>query len=143
VRLINRVQTQAELASIMNSTDCGIFPSRAEGWNLEILELMATGKHVITTNYSAHTEFCDEKNSMLVTPQNKEAAFDGQFFNGFGEWASLQGVEQEFVTHMKNIYREWKEGGKQRIVNEEGIKAAEKFSWEATAKKIESILHAN
>jgi len=112
VRLIDRVQTQAELASIMNSTDCGIFPSRAEGWNLEILELMATGKHVITTNYSAHTEFCDEKNSMLVTPQNKEAAFDGQFFNGFGEWASLQGVEQEFVTHMKNIYREWKEGGK-------------------------------
>ena len=143
VRFIDRVQTQTEVASIMNAVDCGIFPSRAEGWNLEILELMAAGKHIITTNYSAHTEFCDEKNSMLVTPTKNEKAVDGKFFNGFGEWASLEGLEEQFIAHMKNIHKEWKEGGKQRINNEEGITTAKEFSWDATAKKIEGILNAD
>ena len=125
----------------MRSIDCGIFPSRAEGWNLEILELMSAGKHIITTNYSAHTEFCNEKNSMLVTPSGLETAIDGVFFNGFGEWASLEGLEQEFVEHMRSIYAQWKKNSKQRLVNEEGIKTANEFSWEATAKKIEEILN--
>lgn len=141
VRFIDRVQSQSEVASIMSLVDCGIFPSRAEGWNLEILELMALGKGIITTNYSAHTQFCTEENSMLVTPINNERAIDGQFFNGFGEWASLQGVEEKFVAHMKNIYKEWKSGDKKRIINQEGIKSAEKFSWTATAQKIEEVLH--
>ena len=143
VRLLDRVQSQLELSHIMNSTDCGIFPSRAEGWNLEILELMAIGKHIITTNYSAHTEFCNEKNSMLVTPKNKERAIDGQFFNGFAEWASLEGTEQEFIRHMQDMYQKWKENGRQRLVNEEGVKTAEKFSWDATAQKLGDILYAN
>jgi glycosyltransferase involved in cell wall biosynthesis len=143
VRFIDRVQSQPEVAAIMNAVDCGIFPSRAEGWNLEILELMGAGKHIITTNYSAHTEFCNDKNSMLVTPLQNESAIDGMFFNGFAEWASLEGVEEEFVTHMQNIYKQWKKNGNQRIVNKEGLKTAEEFSWDATAKKIENILYDN
>ena len=35
----------------MAGADCGIFLSRAEGWNLGLLEMMAMGKPVITTNY--------------------------------------------------------------------------------------------
>ena len=46
--------------------DCGLFPARAEGWNLELLEMMACGKQVIATNYSAHTEFCTKENSILI-----------------------------------------------------------------------------
>jgi len=143
VRLIGRVQSQQEVASIMNTVDCGVFPSRAEGWNLEILELMAAGKHIITTNYSAHTEFCNAKNSMLVTPLKNEPAHDGIFFDGFADWAFLEGVEQEFVVHMQNIYKEWKQNNKARIVNEEGIQSSKEFSWDATAQKLGDILYAN
>ena len=141
VRLLDRVQSQSDLSSIMNTVDCGIFPSRAEGWNLEILELMAAGKQIITTNYSAHTEFCNEENSMLATPLKTERAIDGQFFDGFAEWASLEGIEEELIAYMRSIYKKWKDGGKQRIVNQAGIETAEKFSWDATAKKIENILY--
>ena len=31
VRLLDRVQTQQEVAKVMSSTNCGVFPSRAEG----------------------------------------------------------------------------------------------------------------
>ena len=39
VRFIDRAKTQEEVYNIMAKVDCGIFPSRAEGWNLELLEL--------------------------------------------------------------------------------------------------------
>ena len=70
VRFIDRVGTHQEVYNIMSRVDCGVFPSRAEGWNLELLELMACGKHVITTDYSAHTEFCTEENAMLIPINN-------------------------------------------------------------------------
>ena len=143
VRFIDRVQSQSDLAQIANSTDCGIFPSRAEGWNLEILELMSLGKSIITTDYSAHTEFCTDKNSMLVKPLKNESAFDGFFFNGLGEWASLEGIEEKFVDHMRSIYKKWKGGNKERIINEEGIKTAQEFSWDKTVEKLEEILYEN
>ena len=143
VRLINRVQSQSELAQLANSTDCGIFPSRAEGWNLEILELMSLGKSIITTDYSAHTEFCNDKNSMLVKPEKTEPAFDGFFFAGLGEWASLEGTEEKFVDHMRSIYETWKRGGKERIINHEGLDTAKEFSWDNTAKKLEEVLYEN
>ena len=64
----------------MAQTDCGIFPSRAEGWNLELLEMLACIKSVITTHYSAHTEFCDDVNSDLVEIKETELAYDGKWF---------------------------------------------------------------
>ena len=66
----------------MSKVDVGIFPSRAEGWNLEILELMSCGKHIITTNYSAHTEFCNKENALLVDIDELETAYDGKWFLG-------------------------------------------------------------
>ena len=56
----------------MAKTDCGVFPARAEGWNLELLEMMSCNKPVIATNYSAHTEFCDDKNCMLIDIEDME-----------------------------------------------------------------------
>ena len=66
IRMIPRQKTHQDVMSIMRQADCGVFPSRAEGWNLELLEMMALGKDVIATNYSAHTEFCNENNCRLI-----------------------------------------------------------------------------
>jgi len=142
VKIIGRVESQNELAEIMRSTSCGIFPSRAEGWNLEILEMMALGKHIITTNYSAHKEFCTEENSFLINPLKKEPAVDGKWFDGEGEWASLDGIEEEFMKHMKKFYLMWKDS-KEPITNEQGIKTTDDFSWNATGKKLLEIICEN
>jgi len=142
IQIIERVPSQKQLASIMSHSTCGIFPSRAEGWNLEILEMMSLGKNIITTNYSAHTEFCNSQNSFLVTPQKNEAAVDGKWFNGEAEWASLDGIHDEFVEHMQNVYSVWKESDG-TLVNEEGIKTAKQFSWSNTAQKLMEAIYGN
>ena len=125
----------------MAQADCGIFPSRAEGWNLELLEMLACGKQVITTNYSAHTEFCDEDNSHLVEIEKKELAYDGKWFHGkCGKWAKISDSEiDQFVDHMKKIHQS--KQNKTLQLNQSGVDTANKFSWQNSALTIKEVLY--
>ena len=135
IRIFSRVQTQEQVYNIMSQVDCGVFPSRAEGWNLELLELMSCGKNVITTNYSAHTEFCNKNNSMLVDIQEKEKAFDNKWFFGNGNWAKISDEQIEnFIHHMRQIHKQKQE--KQLNTNKSGIETAIHFTWHNSAKEI-------
>jgi glycosyltransferase involved in cell wall biosynthesis len=132
VKLIPRAETQAEVYNIMSQVDCGVFPSRGEGWNLELLEMMAAGKHVVATNYSAHTEFCTKENAGLVSISDVEPAFDGKWFFGQGNWAKIDAHEEMdlYMKMMKYIL------DKKGTVNQAGIETARKFSWQNTAREI-------
>jgi len=136
IRLIPRQQHHEDVARLMNMVDCGVFPARAEGWNLELLEMMACGKHVITTNYSAHTEFCSPVNSRLVNIENLETAFDGVFFDGKkGFWAELSCDQKDVVIEYMRDVHELKQDGLLGV-NNSGVETASKFSWNNTVNKL-------
>lgn len=136
IRLLDRVETQDEVYNIMSSTTCGVFPARAEGWNLELLEMMACNKPVITTNYSAHTEFCTEDNSFLVPIDEEEMAYDGKWFNGeVGKWARLGDRQvSKLAEHMKFVHEN------SIKTNPQGVETAKSYSWRNSAKKIREVL---
>lgn len=135
IRIFSRVSTQEQVYNIMSQIDCGIFPSKAEGWNLELLELMSCGKAVITTNYSAHTEFCDTSNAMLIDIQETEKAIDNKWFFGQGNWAKISdSVIDSFIDCMREIHRQKTETG--LASNMGGIKTANRFTWDNTAQEI-------
>ena len=139
VRIIPRQPTQQEVHEIMSQVDCGVFPSRAEGWNLELLEMMSCGKHVIATDYSAHTEFCNSDNCKLVSIDETEPAEDGVWFFGQGEWAKIGDKQiDQIAEHMKAIH-ELKQKDELKI-NQEGIDTAKKFSWNNAAMEIVNAL---
>jgi len=131
ITIIPRVKTQKDVAEKMAKADCGIFLSRAEGWNLELLEMMSMGKPIITTNYSAHTEFCNSQNSSLIEITETEPAFDGKWFFGNGNWAKL-GKDQieQAVQYMRSMYKERKR------TNPEGIKTGQVFSWKNSVDQL-------
>ena len=135
IKIIPGAETQAEVYNIMTRVDCGVFPSRGEGWNLELLEMMATGKHVIATDYSAHTEFCTQENCGLVPIEELEPAFDDKWFFGQGKWASL-GEKQlrQTAYYMSAIHRAKSRGSLDPNIN--CTATAEKFSWQNTAREI-------
>lgn len=109
--LKERVPTQQDLAQIMSCVDCGVFPSRAEGWNLDLCEMMAMGKEVICTNYSAHTEYCNSENSRLINIDKLEDAYDGIWFRGPGQWASFgESQIDQLVEHMRAVHKLKQEG---------------------------------
>jgi len=136
VKIIPRAETQQGVYNIMSQVDCGVFPSRAEGWNLELLEMMACGKHVIATDYSAHTEFCTQENCNLIPIHNVEPAFDGKWFFNQGNWAKvnvedLQSAMESFVDSYN---------GK---VNQAGLDTASKFNWNHSSENILQCLKIN
>lgn len=54
------------LAEVYNTMDVAVFPHRAEGFGLPVLEAMACGTSVITTNYATPPEF--GKDVITVVP---------------------------------------------------------------------------
>lgn len=139
IKLIPRQATHKNVYYIMSKADAGLFPARAEGWNLELLEMMAIGKPVITTNYSAHTEFCTSSNALLIDIKETEPAFDGIWFHNNGNWASLGPTETEqFINHLRAIHKDKQE--KKLHVNRAGIETGNKFTWENSAKSMVKAL---
>jgi glycosyltransferase involved in cell wall biosynthesis len=140
VSLINPVHTHREVAHIMQQMDCGVFPARAEGFNLELLEAMSCGLKIITTNYSAHTEFCNDCNSYLIDIDETEPAHDGVWFKGQGNWAKMgENQIDQLIQHMRAVHH-GKQLGESGWINTEGIKTAEKFSWQNSVKLLKSAI---
>ncbi len=131
IKFFPRVSTQSEVSKIMSYADCGIFPSRAEGWNNEAIEMMAMNKPIIITNYSAHTQYCNNDNSYLIDIDQTEPAIDNLWFNGDGNWAKLDAKQiEQAVEHMRFVY-------KNRIdSNPAGLQTASYHNWSKTANII-------
>lgn len=131
IKVFPRLATQENIAEIISYANCGIYISRAEGWNLELLETMAMNKPVIATNYSAHTEYCNTDNSYLVDIRSTEKAIDNKWFHGTGNWAKIDDIaKDQIIDYMKYVY------ANKVNTNQEGINTAQKFSWENSAKTL-------
>jgi glycosyltransferase involved in cell wall biosynthesis len=133
IRFLPRVQSHAEVIEIMKQADVGVWPFRAEGWNLELLEMMAIGKQVIATKYSGATQFISTDNCFTVQPDGLEPAYDGKWFFGQGDWAKLgDDYLDQLIAHMQYLY----EMNEYSRTNYEGIMTGRKFSWENAAKEL-------
>jgi len=87
-----------DMALIYNNYDAMIFPSRAEGWGLPLIEAIACGLPVISTYYSGHSEYL--------------SAIDGQFVRLDHQ---LQPIScPEFLQH-------WKAGGQWAVASPDEI----------------------
>ncbi len=138
VQLVPRLPSQQEVADLIAGCDCGVFPSRAEGWNLGLLECMSVGLNVIATDYSGHSEFATAANCRLVHVDETEPAHDVHWFPGQGGWAKLGAFQMEqMVHHLREVHRLKQQGT--LIRNDSGIATAKAFPWRRTA---ESLLQA-
>ncbi len=125
--------THHDVARVMRGADCGVFCSRAEGWNLEALEMLAVGKPVIATNYSGHTEFLTNDNARLVHVDHLERA-------GVGAWAAFGTRQHEqLVEHLRSVHAARRVG--LLDLNHAGIDTATHFSWRNTATLMLRALH--
>lgn len=135
VKIFPRMRTQEEVYNIMSKTDCGVFPARAEGWNLEVLEMMACGKQIITTDCTAHTEYCTTENSHLITIDRVEPAFDGKWFHGQGQWSQLgENQIKQLADYMRSIHERKQRGDD--LTNDAGLDTAAEYTWENSARKL-------
>jgi len=134
--------TQNHVSDVMAQTDCGLFPARAEGWNLELLEMMAMNKAIITTNYSAHTEFCNTDNALLIECNDLEPAYDGKWFFEQGNWAVIGDKQKEQgIQYMRLIHKSKQEG--KDISNLNGLAMAQSLTWKNTIERLANVIYTN
>jgi glycosyltransferase-like protein len=67
------VLSQEDLCCLYQLADVFVFPSLKEGWGLVILEAIASGLPIITSNHSPFTEFLTPDQALLVDPQDPNA----------------------------------------------------------------------
>jgi glycosyltransferase involved in cell wall biosynthesis len=134
-----RFGSTQDMARLIADSDCGLYPSRAEGWGLPELETLSMGKWLIGTNYAGHTEFLNNENSLLTTPEGYEPAHDKPWFYGQGEWAKLsQDNLDELVNYMRLVHKMKQDG--QLKLNTHGVETAKRLSWQNTANIIREAL---
>lgn len=133
IQIIPRLENQEDVFNVMKQVNCGVFPARAEGWNLEALELMGCGKDVIITNCTGHTEFVDESCQIIKMKEEFETAFDDVFFKGFSKWRSFsEDSFDQLVEKLRFVHN----NRNNRSTNHAAINRAQNFTWEKSIVKL-------
>jgi len=136
-----RLPAHRDVADLMARADCGVFPFRAEGWNLDLAEMMAMGKHVIATNYSAPTEYLTPQNARLIETDRLEDAHDGKWNFGQGQWAEFGDAQvAQLVEQLRAVHR-LKQSG-QLQPNTAARDTMARFTWDRTVGCIIAALAA-
>lgn len=105
--------SQEELTQLYQQASCFIYPSLYEGFGLPILEAMACGCPVITSNRGAMKEVAGNA-ARLVNPKNSHAIAD---------------AVTELLTSTELV----------SVVRKKGLNRAAQFSWDRTAKETLSV----
>jgi glycosyltransferase-like protein len=71
--LLPGVIPDEKLPVLYRVSNAFVFPSVKEGWGLVVLEAIASGLPVITSNQPPFTEFLSDKQALLVSPNSPEA----------------------------------------------------------------------
>ena len=144
IKLVWGLQTETELANLYRSANVFLFPSKAEGWGLPLIEAAATGLPLITTFHSGQTEFLQDIRSSCVLlnytlspidcPETKEfyPAEDGNH----GKWAVT--TVEEIAIGIKLAYNNYASLRAQAIKNSAIIRS--KYSWANSAMTALNVL---
>jgi glycosyltransferase involved in cell wall biosynthesis len=139
ISIINKFNTQQDVANFINKCDCLLGVSRAESWNLPCHEAMACGKPIIFTDIGGH-EYCHTNSNMKINIDNLEVANDNKFFIpgnkiNQGNWAKLEKNQvDQCIEYMRDVHRKNMEG--KLSLCQDNIDKANKFSWNNCTKKI-------
>jgi glycosyltransferase involved in cell wall biosynthesis len=95
VRVMWGSVTANDMADLYQQSHVFVLPSKGEGWGLPLIEAAAVGLPIITTWYSAHTEFLQHIQSSVIAVEHDMvpvACQDYQLFypvpdGNWGEWA--------------------------------------------------------
>lgn len=130
--LLNQQIAAEELGSLYRSADCFVLPTRGEGWGMPLLEAMACGVPVITTDWSGQTEFINPDLGFMVRVRALvPAEAKCEYYTGL-RWA-----EPDFdhlVAQMRYVYEN------RQFARAVGARAAayvaEHFTWRHTVERI-------
>lgn len=126
------VKERERLFSALASANLFIAPSKGEGWNLPLFEMMTFGMPCAATLATAHTHYCTNKNVIPITHGDMVPAKDGKFFMGNEYWhdVTVESIIESILTAIKL-------GNDQLFkIGAKAAKDLSKYSWDQSGKEI-------
>ncbi len=102
VRLLTDTFPYADVAALMQASDCIVSLHRAEGFGFVMAEAMLLGKPVIATGYSGNIDFTLPSNSFLVGYSLAPVGPGCEPYDPEALWADPS--EEDAVTQMRLVY---------------------------------------
>jgi glycosyltransferase involved in cell wall biosynthesis len=142
---IDRFLPDDELASLYRACDVAVFPYRAEGFCLPVLECMAAGTPAIVPNFGACLDFCSDETSSLMPVQRIQIPVHGRFKVALGFADDVEAVdfcEVPVATLAEYLRRAYEESGASRAGRAAaGVSVAHgRFTWHETAATVRRCL---
>lgn len=146
LRHVDSFLDDTELAALYRAADVGVFPYRAEGFALPILEAMACGLPCIVPRFGACLDYCDDETSRFVTPRRlrlpvgKDMAINALGFSDRVERVDFCQVPvAELAGALRAAYEESEEERRAR-----GSRAAARigreWTWERSVARVVELL---
>lgn len=134
IELINADLDLTTLSQLIKTTDAGVYPTRAEGFGLPLIESMLAEKPLITTGYGAQLDFCNEQNSLLID-YTLAPAHDSQLANLGGMWADPN------IDDLKKAMRKLYESGASLEMIQLARQTALEYTWENSASSFVELIN--
>ena len=139
--LMPPTKERQELHAALSKADFFVSPSKGEGWNLPLFEMMSYGMPCVTTLNTAHTDYCTTDNCISIPDVIGEPhvrAFDGRFFDGTLEWHNV--TKERIEETLLYAIQAKKHDEVLDKLSKEAIKETSKYSWHKSAQMIVNLM---
>lgn len=130
ITYLNKDMSFQEIIDLILDSSIAVYPTRAEGFGMPMLEALYLEKPLIVTNYSGHLDFCNSENSFLVDAKIVNA-IDSELFIEGSKWGDPD--ISDLRRKMRFVYENLdSEIVKRKVLN--GKKVAINLVWENNIK---------
>ena len=136
----------AALASLYRSCDLSVYPYRAEGFGLTILESMACGTPCIVPRFGACLDYCRDENAIFVQPKRIQLPLGkSMVYNTLGFAAEVKEIDfcEVPVERLAKVMRNAFTAGRASLSplsRAATTSVRDNFQWEHTTRRIVSEL---
>lgn len=135
INFLEFLPKNSQVNDYLNSIDVDLGGlSGAEGWNLPCFNSCALGALPIVLNATAHTDWADQDNSILINPNGTKDVYDGTFFNKgdeFNQGKIYTFSDEDFYQSIEEAINRVKKSR-----NENGKLIKDKFTYRKTLNNI-------